>query len=612
MPPASPPPAGIGETGSLSPPDEPPPDEPLPAQPPPDEPPPDEPGELAAPTAPPAPGPLDLARFAASPGSGFWDQRSELLRAAEAADPPDPLALALELARLHVAHGLGPEALALLADAPAPSPLAGPSAAQAALTGAAHLLGGRHAPALDYLAHADLRADDETALWRAAALAALERWDEALANWQRGEPWLAGYTAANQAALGEPGVMLLLQTGRIDEAFGLLERLATLRLPAAASERLRELEALALERDGAIDEARTIWRDLAQEGSPEARSRGLLRLTASDLEAGRLSLDQAIERLTADSVHWRGQADEVTKRQRLAALQHSAGRSEGALATLQDALSAEPPAAQAALLTSDMTAIVDSLFDELARGERSATATLLLYRRYAELVPPGAAGDDKITGLAESLAELGLDDAAIDILGARLRQSEARAAGRAALGYALASHLARSGDGRAAMAALVDSTPIETIDEHLAEARRNLFAAIGRAGGTAPERAAADLPWAPLRDRARQAFDQGAWAAVIEAVAPIEAELPPLGRLDEQATEVVLMAATAARQLGEDPTIERLSAQYDERLATAADNAVLRLLSGAARFSGGATEVLREATGYTRAMRSALAEMPSL
>lgn len=584
------PPAAIGATGSLGPPAEAP------------------PATVVEPD--PTPGPLALARFGSGPKNSFWDHRSALLEAAGTADQQSSAELTLDLARLHVAYGLGPEATSLLANAAAPSPIADPSATWQALSGAAGFLASRHAAALGHLAHAELETDDETALWRGATLAALERWDEALADWQRGESWLAGYEPDIQAKLAEHGVLLLLQTGRIDEAFALLERLAELPLPQAASERLRELEAIALERDGAIDEARTIWRSLSTTGSPEARSRALLSLTFSDLEAGRIDAAEAIDRLAADSVHWRGQTDEVAKRRRLAGLQHSAGLTEAALATLEDALSGDPPANAAALITADMTAIVDGLFADLAQGQRSATATLLLYRRYAELVASGASGDAKVQALAAALNELGLDEAAIDILRTRLQRREARDAGRAALGFALAELLMRKGDGRGAMTALVDSTPIATIDDRLAEARRGLFAAIG--GTDRRDSTETGVGELSMREQARRAFDRRAWAEVVEATATLEAELSASGRLDAAGTEIVLLAATAARQLGDEPTVERLVAGHAERLATDADNAVLRLLAENARFSGAAGDVLGEATGYTRAMRSAIDRMPSL
>jgi len=581
------PPGRVGETGSLR-----------------------RPAAAAAAAPPSAAGPLDLARFRAAPGRRFWDQRSRLLQAADNVESEHAVTGKLELARLHVANGLGPEAVSLLAALPQPGPLDGPSPERRALEGVAHFLAGRYEAALQHLDHPELRSDSETALWRGATLAALERWDDASADWQAGQAWLGDYEPGNQAALAEPGIMLLLQTGRIDEAFALLDQIASLSLPARSSERLRELEAVALERDGAIDEARAIWRDLAAEGSPEARSRALMSLALSDLQTGLIEADEAIDRLVADSVHWRGQSDEIAKRRRLAAVQRKAGYIEEALATLQEAVAGDPPAALTAAVTDDMTAIVEGLFDDLAAGERSATATLLLYRRYAELLPPGAAGDAKVETLAAALSELGLDDAAADSLRSRLARSDARDAGRAALGYALASLLARNGDRRGAMSALVDSTPVEAIDDRLAEARRALFVDIGRSGD-APA-AGAERSLEAIRERARLAFDRGAWPEVLAATGTSEPELPTAGRLDPATTELVLMAATASRQLGDHAAVERLVATYGDRLATASDAAVLGLLAGNAHFAGSADDVLGEASSYIRTMRDAVADMPAL
>lgn len=552
------------------------------------------------------PGLLDLARLSIVPRRRFFDHRTALLDAAAQADRQDPTSLALELARLHVAHGLGAEAVALLDNAPSASGSAAGSPARQALHGAALFLAGRYESALEHLVRAEVEADDEAALWRGATLAALEQWDEALGPWRRGAPWLAGYTASNQAALGEHGIMLLLQTGRVDEAFALLEQLAARRLPTRSRERLRELEAVALERDGAIEEARTIWRSLMAGGSAEARSRALAALTFSDLEAGRIDADLAVDQLIADSVHWRGQRDEVAKRRRLAALQRSAGMPEAALTTLEDALSGAPRAEVAAAITDDMAAIVDGFLQELVAGERSATETLLLYRRYIELVAPGPAGDAKVVALGESLSELGFEDVAIDILRARLGQSELRGAGRAALGFALAELLARQGDGLAAMSALVDSTPIDAIDEGLAKERLELFRAIGEAGDSTA------LETSTTRDRARQAFDRRAWPTVIEATRTLEAELPTVGALDTAASETVLLAAIAARQQGDELLVDRLVATYEDRLATPTDDALLALLAKNARFAGAAGDVLAEATSYARAMRGAIRRMPSL
>jgi hypothetical protein len=160
------------------------------------------------------------------------------------------------------------------------------------------------------------------------------------------------------------------------------------------------------------------------------------------------------------------------------------------------------------------------------------------------------------------------------------------------------------------VAALVDSTPVAAINDPLTEARRALLAAIGGAGDTPAEDT--ELTVATTVEQARRAFDREAWPAVLKFTTVLDPALATTGKLDPATTEIVLMAATAARQIGDHTAVERLVASYGDRLASTSDDAVLRLLAGNARFDGTADDVLGEATSYVRTMRQAVANMPAL
>lgn len=564
--------------------------------------------DAAAPSTPTGGRPLDLTRHRAGPGRHFWDRRAALLQALATAEGDVRRALELALARLLVVHGLGLEALALLG--PSPDDVAatvtfdGEPVARIALTGAAQLLAGRHAAAAETLADGRLRWDAETALWRGAALAAAGQWDEALEPWQQGESFLDGYASATQAALGQHGAMLLLQTGRIDEAFALLERLAALRLPGATADRIRVLEAMALERDGAVDEAHAIWRRLAREGSPEARSRALLAAIELDLVGGRIGPEQATARLEQDRVHWRGQRDEIMLERRLAALQRAAGHAEQALATLRGVIDRVAAPEIAAAIKDEMAEVMDGLFQSFAAGGLAATRMLALYRDHAELVGNDLADDRKIDALAQGLVGLGLDQAAIGLLRERMSRRTARDAGRAALGLALARLLAAAGDARGALGALVDSTPVEAIAPDLASARRDLMVALDRSSEAVEATAPADV-----RDRARQLFDRRAWDELTDLTAARLATLPADGPVDAAASELILMLAIAAHEAGDRATIGGLAATFAHRL-DAADAAVLQLLDGHPDFAGDAPSILAEAAAHLRRTRDTLATLP--
>ena len=566
------------------------------------------------------PSPLGLARFRSLPQSGFWEQKGALETAINRADAGGRLPLRQDLVRLHLAHGLGREAKAQL-DAMQPQrqrsglPEAAISA-DLALQGVANFLIGQLDEALVQLGDARLAADSETALWHAATLAELERWDDASYEWQRGQSLLDAYPPETRAVLGERGIMLLLQTGRIDDAFALIDGLRSQHLSTAAGERIDQLEATALARDGATEEAEAIWSRLVQEGRPESRTTALRSLIEQDLAAGRITSAEALDRLDADSVHWRGQRDEFRLWQQLAKLQQDNGQLETAMQTLHAALVREPPVTASKAITTDMAKLLDLLFAEFETGARDATSMLQLYRQFSELVAAGAEGDRQVLLLSEALIGLDLSGPAIELLRSQLQRSTARNASRARLGLALARSLAGAANRQGAIAALLDTTPVEQIEPSLSDARRQLLSDLGRPDNGA-ESAENRTPVAATLASARAALDRAAadpaaWREVVEATLGLEMLLPASGTLDRRASEIVLIAATAARQLGELALVEQLSQRYSERLPFADDAAILQMLASTGDLSGAAVDVPADAAVYIQRLRQALAAMPAL
>lgn len=546
---------------------------------------------------------LDLARFATD---DFRTRRTALLAALTTAGGHDRDVTRLDLVRLLVVHGLGAEALELLdaATVESDAPDATSTPAEAALTGAALLLMNRPGEAADRLADHRLATDDETALWRGAAAGATGAWDQGLSYWERGTAHLETYPLDLQAALAVPGVRLLLETGRGDAAFELIDRLAALDLRPDRLRSLRRLEATALERDGATDEALAAWRALAGTGPIEERAVARAAATSLALAAGKLSLEEAIATLEADRRHWRGQQEEFALWRQLAGLQREADRIDEALETLRAAMHRLPPPAEAAAITGEMAAFFGAAMDELAAGQRSPTSALLLYRRFAELMPVGPEGDEAAVTLSAALLATGLASAGTEVLDDRLAIHAERDARRARLGLMLARLHVASGAPDRALATLVDSTPLGAVDAALTADRQELMAEALADNSASPE--LTDGPAAGLR-RARAAFDAGDWPAVRLAATPLETALPEFGPLGAEAGEVVLMLATAARQLGDAEEVRRLARRHAERLSGKRDAALLGLLAGLPAFAGDTDRVLADATRHLHEARDVLA-----
>lgn len=548
--------------------------------------------------------PLGLAPFATG---DFRARRAALQAGMATAAGPMREAARLDLARLLVVHGLGAEALELLDAARVEADeAAGAGTAQAALTGAALLLMDRAAEAAKRLGDPRLAADDEVALWHGAAAASLGEWDQGLLDWERGAAHLATYPLDLQATLAVPGVRLLLETGRADAAFELIDRLTALDLRSDRLRSLRRLEALALERDGAADEALAAWRALAETGPLEERAVARAAATDLALAAGQISMEEAIATLEADRRDWRGQKDELRLWRRLAILQHEAGRIDEALETLRTAMHRTPPPAEAQAITGEMSAIFAEALAELGAGRRSPTSALLLYRRYQELMPGGPEGDDLALSLSAALLATGLANAGAEILDDRLELAVPRDARRARLGLGLARLHAASGAFDRTLATLVDSTPLDAVDADLMAERQRLVAeALAATSGSAALAGGS----APSRLRARAAFDAGDWPAVRLAAASLEAALPEMGPITPEAGEIVLMLATAARQMGDAQEVRRLARLHGGRLSSERDAAVLRLLAGLPSFAGSTDQVLADATQHLHEARDVLAAL---
>ena len=315
-------------------------------------------------------------------------------------------------------------------------------------------------------------------------------------------------------------------------------------------------------------------------------------------------------------MHWRGQRDEFRLWRHLARLQQETGQLEAAMRTLQAALVREPPVTAAKAITTDMGRLLDLLFAEFATGERDATSMLQLFRQFSELVAAGAEGDRQVLSLSEALIGLDLPGPAIELLRARLQLSTARDASRARLGLALARSLAGSAERQGAIAALLDTTPVEQIETSLSDARRQLLSDLG-----SPDTGAGDAedltPLAATLAGARAALDRAAadpaaWREVVEATLGLEVLLPASGTLDQEASELVLIAATAARQLGEAAMLQQLYRRFAERLSDGDDAAMLQMLASTGELGGAAADVPADAANYIQRLRQALAAMPAL
>ena len=497
-------------------------------------------------------GPLGLAALAGTDGATRQRERRQL---AEDLRGGPQLPGRIALARLLLADGLGPEALAALA-ATGPEGAASDkdgelARSQAALAAAATALTGRRHEALAALERiAD--ADQELSLWRAYAAAGAGRPEAAVAAWYRSGGILDRYPAPLQRLLGPDLASALFERGEPGQALALLDRLRRLDLPPEVRGRLDVLAAQALDGLGRSGDAEAALRSATTSEDWDTRTRAAYLRVALPAARGILPAARAADAMAELRPGWRGHPWEGRMLRRLAELQDAAGRDDGALATLQAARQTAEPAVAATLAVA-IRQKLDALADAEAVDAATPLAMLTRYLTYADRADDDPGSIALRLRLATVAARNGLRDTAramLDAVPAGARATPAYAEADLALARADAA----SGDLAGALQRVEGSAgggaPAPAARALRAELRARLALAAGD-----PRDAAAALQDVAGEDAARlrhaalaQAGDWTALAASAAAVLPAE---PPADPATIPVPEAAVWLGLAQAQLGQ-------------------------------------------------------------
>jgi hypothetical protein len=482
---------------------------------------------------------------------------TERLRAQQAAIASAPPLLRAPLRRAAaetmLALGLPQEAQAMLRLAAQENAEAAAEPALRFLGGIAALLAGR-APdpgALD----APVALSDEILLWRGLRDASLEEFRPAAAAFAATAPLVFAYPEGLRRRI-LPTVAETLAVGGEPEAAA--------RLIAQAGEQPALLLARALIADalGETERALELYDQATRTRDRLMRARAIRHGVERRLALGRLDAAGAAAALEQALFAWRGDAQELATRERIAALRREAGEPRAALALLRETEALFPERA-AALQARQQEAFLHALEVE------APLAAVALFDAHPELLPSGEATPAVLERLAERLIALDLPERAAALL-ARAMDRLPAGPSRAALGARLAALRLGERDAAGALAALADSgardLPPSLIERRAilaarAEAQRGQTATAVealRALGPAGDLALADI-LADARDHA---------GAAVALARHLERSLPPPPAeftLDQQ-RQVVRLAALLALG-GDEAALPPLRARHAARIS---------------------------------------------
>ncbi len=496
-------------------------------------------------------------------------QMLERLRALQASIGAAPSLGRLPLRRaateILLALGLPQEAQAMTELAKSEDPQAARDARLTALGGAAALLAGR-LPQAVVLRQPELPDSDELNLWRMLLLAAEGQAGLAAPGLAASLPVLFDYAEALRSRLLPLAAQALAEAGATESLRQLLDQAGP--LPELALPR-----AMLAEAGGDTAAALAGYDEIARGRDRLARARALrraieLRLTTQQIDAG-----QAARALEATLFAWRGDAEEVVTRMRVAELRRGARDARGALALLRETEALFPGHA-AALRPAIGAAFLAALEQEPPIG------AVALFDAYPELLPHDAIGESAILQLADRLVALDLTERAALLLGqAALRNT---GAARAGLGLRQAALRLAEGDAGAALSALHDSV-VQPLPDALAR-DRTILAARAQARLGRMEEAVAGLDAlgpAGAQALAELLADRQDWPAAAAALANyLRFALPAApAPLDTAHRQLLLRQAAMLVLAGDEAGLAALRTDYAPRMTEEPWGAALALLT---------------------------------
>jgi len=445
------------------------------------------------------------------------------------------------------------------------------------LSAIAALLAGRLAEA-EGIDDPRLTGSDEIALWRAVHAALLAEGSPAAAPvFAATMPLLLAYPAALRDRLLPLAAETMVLGGEREAA----RRLLALRPDDPTLDLARAFLARA---DGAASQALALFDRLA--GSPDRRLHARAAVAAVELRlaTGALTEAQAADKLDSMLYAWRGDAEELALRLRVAELRAHSGAWRAALALLRE--TAETDLAQAwpeqlpALRARLRQTFAAALSDDAAHP-LSPLDLVALAEENSDLLPAGEAGQALAARLADRLVALDLPQRAAPIL-EKLMRAAPDGVARAELGGRLARLRLAQQDAAGALAALTASAGDE-LPAALAESRTLTFARATAANGqVAPGIAALasldSVDAAALRaELSEHAADWPAAEAALRAYA--DRLVPPEGTLDDAQAHVLLRLAAAAAQAGDEAMLATLRDHDVPRMPQGQVAQMLKLLT---------------------------------
>lgn len=523
---------------------------------------------------------LNFAKWGVASAGSFLATERSLIQAASRVAPTKAGVQRLNLARFYLANGFAAEALGAIKMLQINDPGLMGDAQLVTMRAAAAYMMGRYRDAHNELAGANFDSDRHAAFWRGLTAAGLEDWKNAHTHLERAGPVMNRYPQAWQTTATLASANAALGMGRLDLADAALSK-----LPEELEPRQQLAAELAQARLTAAQnkyrEAATHFAKIQNSGDEKLAAQALFYNTNAALNAGAITMPQAIEQLEKLRFRWRGDQLEMKTLRKLAELYFKRGQHRDGLKSLRVATQNFTGQDAARVAQDDMRVAFVNLYLKGGADKMKPVDSLALFYDNLDLTPIGPDGDEMIRRMSDRLVAVDLLGPAASLLAYQVEKrldgiAKAQVATRLAAVY-LMDHKPEKTVETIRSSQITGLPDTETHQRLLLQARA--FAAL-KQWDNALDLIAVDQGDDTRRLRADIYWESGNWAIAgqksEELVEPRWADAAPLS-LEDRAH--VLRAAVAYSLANDETGLERIRTHFTPKMKSTPDGNLFAVLS---------------------------------
>lgn len=359
---------------------------------------------------------FDVTEWRTFQNAEFIPTRNKLLTAASMATGSARMPAHVDLARFYLARGMNVEAKGILDLALAEAKPGEEDAAALTVHAVASTLAGRSELALADLANPAVAVNIDSQLWKALALARLQKWAEAREKFKNVEFAITALPVDLQRIVIAEAFRASLEVSDYPGAAVRSNDLDVLGAGPGQAASIAVLRGRLAEALGRDQDALAAFAAAAGSENRPAASEAKVREIALRQKREEITDDDALRDLEVLAATWRGDSTEVKTLSMLTRLYAAKARYPETFAGAYRAIQLEPNSEASRKMQDEASALFEQIYNGAKGDDIPPVEALAMFYEFRDLTPIGRRGDEMIRRLADRLVGIDLLDQASQLL----------------------------------------------------------------------------------------------------------------------------------------------------------------------------------------------------